>query len=220
MDAQALTPRVVRRLYGSHTKCARRSERSLVCDLSRQKQIYDLGIPASPRYANRRRSSRAEERSHRKSRHITTPMPILSITSNRTTFSTVHPPFYEAGSQAAVTPRNAAGFHSCLRRPWNPWHTASLRHLLPHGGLRKVRFPRSRATTFRALRTPSTTRHPPQALLHRPPICYPAHALRKRDVAMTVRSGRSARLQDVNELGWEEVQSSAPWGTGRSHSFR
>src|SRR3989304_5970485 len=140
MDAQALTPRVVRRLYGSHTKCARRSERSLVCDLSRQKQIYDLGIPASPRYPNRRRSSRAEERSHRKSRHITTPMPILSITSNRTTFSTVHPPFYEAGSQAAVTPRNAAGFHSCLRRPWNPWHTASLRHLLPHGGLRKVRF--------------------------------------------------------------------------------
>ena len=83
-------------------------------DLGRQIWIYDLVIPECPRWANRRRSSRTEGRSDRKSRHITTPMPILSITSNRRTFSTVFPPFCRAGSQAAVTPRSAVGSDSRL----------------------------------------------------------------------------------------------------------
>lgn len=89
----------------------------LMGDLSRRKQIYDLVPPACHRYANLRRSCRTEGRSHRMSRHITTPMPILGITSNRTTFSTVLPPFCEGRRSGcgSVTER-ASRFAPCRAR--------------------------------------------------------------------------------------------------------
>lgn len=114
-----------------------------------------------------------------------------------------------------------AAIHA-LPRPRKPWHAATLRHLLPHNGLRKARFPRSRATTFRALRIPSTPRHPPRVLLHRPPpICYPSHALRKRDVTCD-GSTRFLRLSEGEResIGFRNVRPEAVSWAAIDHDRR
>ena len=104
-------------------------------------------------------------------------MPILSITSNRTTFSTVFPPF----GQAAVTPRSAVGVDSLLAeaaetlaRGSSPASLAIQRS--PEGAIPTIsRHHISRSSD--SVHSTTSTTGPPSPT----PICYPAHALRKRD---------------------------------------
>lgn len=132
MDAQALTPRVVRRLYGSHTKCARRSERSMVCDLSLRSRFTTWG---SPYLADTQTvDDHLEPKSEAIGSPDTSPHPCRYSASQATEQCSA--PCFHPSVGPAVSPRSCRETQWAsirpLRRPWNPWHTTVLRHLLPH----------------------------------------------------------------------------------------